>query len=76
MILTRIPQLFSLYSRWKRRQLQQTSPLLGLPVEILRIVEDFLSDVETTASGRLVTTCITTSHGCSQRWPERAERLC
>jgi hypothetical protein len=49
MILTRIPQLFSLYHKWKRRQIQQTSALLALPVEILLIVEDFLSDVETAA---------------------------
>jgi hypothetical protein len=49
MILTRIPQLFSLYRRWKRRQIQQTSALLALPVEILLIVDDYLSDVEMAA---------------------------
>ena len=47
MFPVRIPQLFSLYRRWKRRQIHQTSALLALPLEILLIVEDFLSDVET-----------------------------
>jgi hypothetical protein len=49
MILARIPQLFSLYGRWTQRQIQQTSTLLALPIEILLIVEGFLSDVETAA---------------------------
>ena len=47
-----IPQMgviLSLYHRWKRQQIQQMSALLFLPVEILLIVEDFLSDVETAA---------------------------
>src|ERR1700722_11507304 len=49
MILSHIPTPFSLYHRWRRWQIQQTSALLALPVEILLIVEDFLSNVETAA---------------------------
>jgi hypothetical protein len=49
MILSHIPTPFSLYHRWRRWQIQQTSALLALPVEILLIVEGFISNVETAA---------------------------
>jgi len=42
-----IRQLHSLYRRWKRRQIKQTSALLVPPLEIILIFRDFLSDVET-----------------------------
>jgi hypothetical protein len=47
--MPRILSLTSPYRKWKRRQIHQTSALLTLPVEILLIVEDFLSDAEVVA---------------------------
>jgi len=49
MISTCIRPLLSAYHIWKRWQIKQTSALLLLPLEIILIVEGFLSDVETAA---------------------------
>ncbi|WEW59133.1 hypothetical protein PRK78_004602 [Emydomyces testavorans] len=49
MIATCIRPLLFPYHKWKRSKIKQTSALLDLPLDIILIVEDFLSDVETAA---------------------------
>lgn len=46
MVLSQIPILPSLYHRWKRWHIHQMSALLALPLEILLIVENFLSNAD------------------------------